>query len=143
MTHDTTKEHNELVEAFDDLVERSGGGIKPALSPVHVFPKPNDTDYLRGWITRHFVRKVNDKDAYIVEIDKTQVDVLVDNPYYKVVSLRWRISGPERTTYREDGTVVDVVGVVDANRKVLEMKEEELEGISLRLPNLKQFWKGS
>lgn len=129
------------VDVFNELIRRGRVGVQPSITPTPTVPEPTKSDYKRGWLTRYFARKVNDINAPVIETNKIQYQVLSDFHHYLIISMRWKISGPEHTTYREDGTV-EVVGVVESNQNLLDIAEEELSGMKMRFVDLKQFWRG-
>lgn len=93
-------------------------------------PSPSDRDYRRGYITRHFVRKLNDPNSFIFEVNKEELSRIQANPTYLTVSLDWRISGTERE-------------IKESNRKSLRQASNVIKNIPLFLPNHKQFSKRS
>jgi hypothetical protein len=54
--------------------------------------------------------------------------------------LKWRISGPKETQYRENGDVFDV-SVSESNRRAIKLVYEKIPTLKLYLPNLLQFYK--
>lgn len=109
--------------------------------PKTIQPIPEDTDYQRSYIVRYFTQKANDEYGHIFEIDEDTYDKYIDNPFWKSVSLKWRISGPLDTTYNPNGTIKDI-GVIAGNKASLYKASQTLQNISLYLPNLRQFHKG-
>jgi hypothetical protein len=89
-------------------------------------PTPTDIDYDRGYIIRYFVRKSNDEGSYIYEINSTEYSKLNSNPFFVVISLRWRISG-------------EIVDVRESNRKSVKLASTEMKNIGRYLANLLQF----
>ena len=89
-------------------------------------PTPTDIDYDRGYIIRYFVRKSNDEGSYIYEINSDEYSKLNSNPFFRVVSLRWRISG-------------EIAEVRESNRKSVKLTSTEMKNIGRYLANLLQF----
>lgn len=116
----------DIKKEFDYLVQ-SGNAIVPKYVELSSFlPKPTIKDYDRGWIERYFAKRVNDKDSSIVEISKNLYQLLRGVTYYSIMEMRWVIRGP-----------IDIV--TKSNKQILDIKEEQFSGISLRLPSLTQF----
>lgn len=92
-------------------------------------PKPKDDDYSRGYITRYFVQKVNDKNGLIYEINPSNNSKYTNNAFWSNVSLDWMISG---------GTLDEIK---TANSKSVRIASKKLPAIQLYLPNLSQFSK--
>jgi hypothetical protein len=91
-------------------------------------PKPIDTDYTTGYITRYFIQKSNDKNSVVREISKTGYQEFINNSFYTVVTLDWKISG----TAEE---------IKEANLKSVKRGAKTLPAVQLYLPYLLQFSK--
>ena len=106
-------------------------------------PQLTDTDYQRGYVTRFFVQRVNDKAAPIFEISNTDFGTLTTNSLYNTTSLRWRLAGPKQPTYNpKTGEMMDM-GVHESNKKSIELASTTMPNLKLYLPNTFQFWKAS
>ena len=92
-------------------------------------PKPKDDDYLRGYITRYFVQKANDKNGLVYEINSANNSKYTNNAFWSTVNLDWMISG---------GTIDEIK---TANGKSVRIASKKLPAIQLYLPNLSQFSK--
>lgn len=90
-------------------------------------PSPTETDYKIGYIQRYFIQKRNDEGSYVYEVTK-QYFSQIDNPFFKGVTLKWKISGS-----REE--------VREMNRKSVGYASKDIKSISLYLPNYLQFHK--
>lgn len=91
-------------------------------------PSPIDEDYKRGYITRYFIQKANDKNAVIYEIRKKTISKFSSNPFYIVTSLDWRIKG-------------EPIDVKKSNSESIRIASQTIPKIQLYLPNLLQFHK--
>jgi hypothetical protein len=91
-------------------------------------PSPTEKDYMVGYIMRYFIQKANDENGYISEINKSAFTTFIENPFYTVVQLTWRIKG----TANE---------VMDSNKKSINISYETMPSLKLYLPNLLQFHK--
>jgi hypothetical protein len=91
-------------------------------------PSPNDTDYKRGYIVRYFVQKVNDSTAPVYEVSSKLHSTFINNSFYNVVSLDWRLIG-------------SVEQIKDSNSKSVKLASEKMKAILLYLPNYLQFAK--
>ena len=98
------------------------------ISITTYIPSPIDEDYKRGYITRYFVQKANDKNSVIYEIRKNTISKFSSNPFYVVVSLDWRIKG-------------DPMDVKKSNSESVRIASATIPKLSLYLPNLLQFHK--
>jgi hypothetical protein len=108
--------------------------------PQTIVPNPNDDDYKVGFIVRYFVQKTNDENAHIFEVNQNEYQKLKNNAHWKVMDLKWRIKGPQTTTYKMDGNIDDK-GVTDSNKAAITRASYSLKNIALYLPNILQFYK--
>lgn len=95
-------------------------------------PKPTDVDYLRGYITRYFVQKVNDKNSPIYEVNSDNYTKINNNTFYIGVSIRWRISMKN---------ILETKTISESNRKSIQTALDSMPSLKLYLPNLLQFHK--
>ena len=102
-------------------------------------PTPIDIDYIRGYVRRYFVRKVNDLNGLIFEVSGNEFTRLQSKPLYIRVSVKWRITGPKDMIM--DGDKIVDNGVINSNRLAIKYASEKMENLSLYLPNLLQFYK--
>ena len=123
---------------YSDLVKNKT--FPPLDIPQTIVPIPIDDDYDTGVITRYFIQKANDPNGFVFEVSSELYDELTDNPFWKVADLKWRISGPKETQYRENGDVFDV-SVSESNRRAIKLVYERIPTLKLYLPNLLQFYK--
>ena len=102
-------------------------------------PTPIDIDYVRGYVRRYFVRKVNDSNGLIYEVSGSEFIRMSSKPLYIRVSVKWRITGPKEMIM--DGDKIVDNGVINSNRLAIKYASEKMENLSLYLPNLLQFYK--
>ena len=103
-------------------------------------PIPDDNDYPKGYVTRFFIQKVNDKGAPIYEVSNVDYSSFNSNVQYNTTSLRWRISGPVNTVVDTRGNVSDM-GIKESNRMSVKLASNIIINLKLYLPNLVQFVK--
>ena len=108
--------------------------------PTTIVPSPDETDYDNGFIMRYFIRKANDVNGFIFEIDKKTFENYLENPFWIGTDMRWRITGPLNSVYKENGQLDDF-GVIESNKKSIAYTSKKLPNISLYLPNPLQFYK--
>jgi hypothetical protein len=108
--------------------------------PNTIVPAPTDSDYKLGFIYRYFIQKANDDNAFIYEVSDTDYEFYSQNHFWKRIRIKWRISGPTQSIYK-DGELSDR-GVMASNKSSLSIASSQLKNISLYLPNLLQFHKG-
>jgi len=115
-------------------------GIKLSTTISAYIPKPNEFDYKRGYIRRFFAQRSNDKTSPIIEISSDSFNRIGRSSTFRAITLRWRIKGPKKMIFKEDGTVSDK-GVLESNRKSIELVSGKIPNLKLYLPNLLQFYK--
>ena len=114
------------IDRYKDIVN-----LKPEYNPVTIttfIPSPIDEDYKRGYITRYFIQKANDKSSVIYEVRKKTISKFSNNSFYIVVSLDWKIKG-------------DPIDVKKSNSESVRIASATIPKLSLYLPNLLQFHK--
>lgn len=89
-------------------------------------PTITDIDYKRGYITRYFIQKANDSESTIYEVDNIGFSTAVDNPFYKLVDINWRLTGTDEQ-------------IKDSNFKAIRLLTPIIPKLYLYLPNLLQF----
>tara|TARA_Y100001963_G_C6739068_1_gene427961 strand:+ start:1121 stop:1525 length:405 start_codon:yes stop_codon:yes gene_type:complete len=108
-------------------------------------PKPTLLDYKKGYIIRYFAKQVNDQNAPIIEINKSQYkswtdnDSGLDNGFYKVTSIKWKISGPDKNIIK-NGFLYEK-SIFNANKDMVMLKSNSFPGLSDKLVNYLQFAK--
>lgn len=91
-----------------------------------IVPNPSDRDYRRGFIQRHFVRRSNDSNGVIFEVDSTERSRISAKSNYITTTIDWRIVGT-------------LEQVKESNRKSLRLGKREISNLPMYLPNHKQF----
>jgi len=105
--------------------------------PVYKKPSPNANDYINGYITRYFVKKINDNTIY--EVDSVGFSDISDTLYTKS-SISWKITGKSNDT--TDGKTLIDIGVISYNSNSISVLEKTIPGIRNILRNVLEFWLG-
>lgn len=92
---------------------------------THV-PSISERDLRRGYITRHFIRKLNDPSSHIFEVSSDELNRIQSFPTYLTVSLDWRLTGTRRE-------------IIESNQRSVKQASEVISTIVLYLPNYRQF----
>ena len=108
--------------------------------PKTMVPSPIQSNYEDGFINRYFAQKINDPDGFVFEIDLQEYNILLQNPYWVLQKMIWRISGPINTVYNNTGMLTDK-GVILSNLASISIVSEKIKNINLYLPNPLQFHK--
>jgi len=121
----------EIVSKMDIDRYKEIATLKSEFNQINIIsyiPTPTDMDYKRGYITRYFVQKSNDRDGIIYEIRKKSTSKFSNNSFYIVTSLDWRLTG-------------ELSEVKKSNSASIKLASEIIPKIYLYLPNLLQFHK--
>ena len=108
--------------------------------PKTIVPSPTENDYNLGFIRRYFIRRINDENGFIFEIDENEYQKYLTNPFFESATIKWRISGPIEIKYKDNGEIDDK-GVKNSNKTAINIASEKLKNIGLYLPNILQFYK--
>jgi hypothetical protein len=123
---------------YTDLIQ--GKQLYSLDFPKTIVPSPIDIDYENGFINRYFTQRVNDSNSFVFEINLEEYNSLLENPYWTLGEIRWRITGPTLPVYSNNGTMTDM-GVVASNAASISIVSTKIKNIGLYLPNLLQFHK--
>jgi hypothetical protein len=109
-------------------------------SPVERKPTPTLDDYNNEFFIRYFVKQRNNNK--IIEIDKTQYTYIgvvgqIDGDLYLSYQLDWKIAGPMYDQYK--GNIIVEHGIVDSNKRTLNIAEKTINGITSKLSNLVEY----
>lgn len=107
--------------------------------PPTTVPSPTEEDYELQFIDRYFIQRVNDDNGFIFEVNEIEYHNLEQNPYWKKIKMRWRISGPLEPVY-DNIRLIDI-GVKKSNKGSIYEASRILKNIGLYLPNILQFYK--
>lgn len=121
----------------------SSYGVFNELSSISVPIKsgrpPNSNDYADGYVTRFFLKKINED--IIHEVSEEYINQ-TKNPLYAEVSIKWTICGARNNVFKNN--VIDQTGVIEKNRFEIErVRKETGVDLSKRLNNLLEYWRGS
>ena len=123
-----------------DSMYKVSSNIFDLNTPPTIVPLPTESDYELGFIMRYFVRRANDLNGFIYEIDESTFEFYKNKPFWLVGELKWRISGPIDNVYKSNGDIDDR-GVINSNKTSIMYTSKILPNISLYLPNILQFYK--
>ncbi len=105
---------------------------------VPITPVISKVDRQIGEIVRYFVRfNTHSISADITEVDKKSFLKLKKNKFYTITSIRWLVSGPLDDLEKSD---ILIPGVLTANKKSVELGDEELPGLADYITDYQRFW---
>ena len=106
-------------------------GAKTTQNVIKTFePHPNERDYKAGYIVRYFVRKRNDANGVIYEVDKNNYDAYRYITSYLSCTLRWKITGTNKFE------------VEQLNQRSINYAQETMGNIDTYVKNLTKFYRG-
>ncbi len=100
--------------------------------PTSFFPEPSEEDYTRGYITRYFTKKENQK-GYIIEISREEYNDIVngetdyDIRLYQVSTILWKLTGPLNNTRKSQYNIIP--GIIETNKRLTEAANKNFLGI--------------
>jgi hypothetical protein len=100
--------------------------------PGSFFPQPTQEDYTKGYITRYFTKKENEK-GYIIEISREEYNDIVngDTDYdirlYQVTTILWKLTGPLNNTRKSQYNIIP--GIIETNKRLTEASNKNFLGI--------------
>lgn len=104
--------------------------VKNYTTPQQYYPRPSKNDYDQGYVTRYFIRRANNVDDRIVEIDVKQWNLIgsrIDPFLYLKTSLPWKLTGNQ-------------ADVEQTNFKVVQKYNTELPGLQKYLRNYLELY---
>jgi len=114
----------------EDILKKINTSSKGAPTPY--FPIPTESDYVKGYILRSFIKKVNDL-GFITEISPTEYTnfqngtVDYDVSYYLTYQIRWKLTGPLNS--KRVGQYDVRAGIIDTNKRLVETANNTFIGI--------------
>ena len=121
-----------------DQYQNLGGDILSDITfPSYYKPNVTKNDYLKGYINRYLVQKIND--LTITEVIKENYNGISNNFYNKLV-IQWTISGPKNNQY--NNKILEKKGVQEQNTQTLVENEKKMNGLKNYLNNPLEFWGG-
>lgn len=123
----SVKEQNRSIDDQNlSLRERS------STQPTSYYPFATETDYSRGYLTRCFVKKVN-QNGYVIEISEQEFEsirngtVPYDISFYQTTSILWKLTGPLRN--KRVSQYDTRAGIIDTNKRLVETANKTFIGI--------------
>jgi len=121
-----------------DQYQNLGGDILSDITfPSYYKPNVTKNDYLKGYINRYLVQKIND--LTITEVIKENYNGISNNFYNKLV-IQWTISGPKNNQY--NNKILEKKGVQEQNTQTLIENEKKMKGLKNYLNSPLEFWGG-
>jgi hypothetical protein len=128
----TSNAPNVVLQSLDVKLNTN---TKTLTQPVSHQPVTLDSDYSRGYFTRYFVKRTNQR-GYVMEISETEFESIrngtatYDISFYQTVSLIWKLTGPLRSKRISQYQTRE--GIVDTNQRIV-------ESLNKSFPGLKEF----
>lgn len=127
-----------IKDTSNNLKNKLGLGSFENIQPISFLPNPTDNDYRVGYIDRYIVSRVNMNQ--IIEVSKDLYQSITD-PIYSKYSFKWKIKGTLNNKY--DGRMLLEEGVINYNKKQIDILTPKVAGIREIFNNYIQFYKPS
>lgn len=105
--------------------------------PVPKKPIVSRSDVERKFLTRYFVKQVNDN-SFITEVDLRQYENFKENPRFAVAKIDWKIVGKKETEISRTGIVNR--GVADYNLQEVSKIDLTFKGLLRYISNYTEYW---
>ena len=106
-------------------------------TPSPVTPVITQSDVLRKYFTRYFVRPTSDK-TRVMEIDESQYMQFKENPIYVTTQIKWKIVGKQESDTTPYGA--RIYGVKDTNIKTVSVADLTFGGLTRYIRDYLEFW---
>lgn len=100
--------------------------------PTSYAPSPIEEDYSRGYITRYFVKKANQR-GYIVEISEQEYSSIVngtaeyDISFMQTITILWKLTGPLNN--KKISQYDTRAGIIETNKRLVENASKTFLGL--------------
>jgi hypothetical protein len=100
--------------------------------PVSYHPKPLDEDYSRGYITRYFIKMVNQR-GYVMEVSEQEYSSIkngtapYDISFIQTVDILWKLTGPLNN--KRISQYDTRAGIIDTNKRLIETASKTFVGL--------------
>jgi hypothetical protein len=115
------------------IIANIPGANRISSRPVSYFPRPTEQEYRKGYITRYFIKGIN-QNGYITEISQAEYanfqdgTVNYDVSFYITGNLNWKIIGPLNTIRLSQYDIR--MGILDMNKSEVEKLNKTFLGIT-------------
>jgi len=115
-----------------DLLIKTGVAFVSSGKPVSYQPQPTESDYKRGYFTRYFTKRENER-GFIIEISEAEYNNIVngtaryDIKMYQVIKILWKLTGPMKSQRQSQYNLIP--GIVDTNQRLTEAANKTFLGI--------------
>lgn len=124
---------------LDLLYKNREQELKEFLEPIpqQVPPVVTQKDVGNGYLTRYFVRQVNDL-LFVTEVDKKQYQEFKTNPRFMVTEIKWKIVGKKETLKLDNGS--NIYGVADQNKITVSEADLTFRGLRSYIRDYLEYW---
>ena len=117
-----------------DSMYKVSSNIFDLNTPPTIVPLPTQSDYELGFIMRYFVRRANDLNGFIYEIDESTFESYKNKPFWLVGELKWRISGPIDNVYKN--AILQLFPNPSRGILIINLKGLSVESVNAKIYNL-------
>ena len=105
--------------------------------PKYFVPAPSEADYIKGYIDRYAIKRVNSGPETIREVSKEDYDRTISNPLYIQRAFRWVITGSMFDDMSIPGYPIH--GIITKNLNTVTDLENFIPGASNFFSNYAQY----
>ncbi len=102
--------------------------LQSGTHPIEKYVSPKEKDYEKGYFTRYFIRKINDNNGQIYEVDSALYKTFISHSIYFGIKLEWRITGQD-------------IEVQNDNYDTILLKDIKMSGLKRKLTNLVKYFR--
>lgn len=128
-----------LVYAYDRC---RGFPKRERIQPNQIVWAPIETNYKTGYAIRYFVERAGKYEGYPIEIDSEQKssygkDGGIDEGVYTLASVTWKLTGPERSVYRNGELYIE--GVFEHNQRQVILNTKIIPNLEYAIKSYTEF----
>lgn len=117
-----------MIERYRKLISSVLWEYEPVEIQSYV-PEITDFHYRNGYINRYFVRRANDPNGIVYEVDTSNYSLYTNSPRFVATRIVWRISNDT------------VDRIKQFNRNSIQNGKKDISNLHLYLVHLDQFYK--
>ena len=123
---------NVSISVLEEMDKKLSTNKKTLTQPISYQPIVLESDYSRGYFTRYFVKRTNQR-GYVMEISEAEFESIrngtatYDISFYQTASLIWKLTGPLKSKRISQYQVRE--GIVDTNQRIVESLNKSFAGL--------------
>lgn len=112
------------------------------IPPNQIVWAPIDANYKTGFATRYFVERIGNMEGYPIEIDNDQKSRYgkergIDEGVYILVTLPWKLTGPERSIYKNGELWIE--GIYEHNQRQVILNTPKIPNLEYAIKSYTEY----